>query len=129
MYVHSTGVCVDKLSGELLSFLTNLGVKQGDGASPELFTLFFDRVYPYILEYFNTRNIDGSKRRYYTIASLQLFLLAFADDLVLIAPSPADLQKLIDCFANFCVENELRINIGKTQALFVNGDSQMYVNS
>jgi Reverse transcriptase (RNA-dependent DNA polymerase) len=56
-------------------------------------------------------------------------LLAFADDLVLIAPSPADLQKLIDCFANFCVENDLRINIGKTQALFVNGDSQMYVNS
>ncbi len=105
MYVHSTGVCVDKLSGELLSFLTNLGVKQGDGASPELFTLFFDRVYPYILEYFNTRNIDGSKHRYYTIASLQLFLLAFADDLVLIAPSPADLQKLIDCFASFCVEN------------------------
>jgi hypothetical protein len=26
-----------------------LGVKQGDGASPELFLLFFDRVYPYIL--------------------------------------------------------------------------------
>ena len=117
------------MSGELLEFLTNLGVKQGDGASPELFTLFFDRVYPYILEYFNIRNIDGSKRRYYTIASLQLFLLAFADDLVLIAPSPADLQKLIDCFANFCVENDLRINIGKTQALFVNGNSQMYVNS
>ncbi len=113
----------------MLSFLTNLGVKQGDGASPELFTLFFDRVYPYILEYFNTHNIDGSKRRYYTIASLQLFLLAFADDLVLIAPSPADIQKLIDCFANFCVENDLRINIGKTQALFVNGNSQMYVNS
>jgi hypothetical protein len=63
MYVHSTGVCVDNLSGELLKFLTNIGVKQGDGASPELFTLFFDRVYPYILEYFNTHNIDGSKRR------------------------------------------------------------------
>jgi hypothetical protein len=36
---------------------------------------------------------------------------------------------LINCFAKFCVENDLRINIGKTQALFVNGDSQMYVNS
>jgi hypothetical protein len=36
---------------------------------------------------------------------------------------------LIDCFANFCVENDLCINIGKTQALFVNGSSQMYVNS
>jgi hypothetical protein len=30
-----------------------MGVKQGDGASPELFALFFDRVFPYILEYFD----------------------------------------------------------------------------
>ena len=70
MYVSSKGVCVDDISGELLEFLTNLGVKQGDGASPELFTLFFDRVYPYILAYFTRCNIDGTKRRAYTIASL-----------------------------------------------------------
>ena len=30
-------------------FLANMGVKQGDNASPELFLLFFDRVYPHIL--------------------------------------------------------------------------------
>ena len=83
---------------KLLSFLSDLGVKQGDGASPELFTLFFDRVYPYILEYFNTRNIDGSKRRYYTIASLQLFLLAFADDAVLISHSAEGLKHLFNAF-------------------------------
>ena len=49
MYVQSKGRCVDELSGDLLEFLANLGVKQGDNASPELFTLFFDRVYLYIL--------------------------------------------------------------------------------
>ena len=32
--------------------MANLGVKQGDGASPELFILFFDRLYPYLLQYF-----------------------------------------------------------------------------
>ena len=68
-----------------------MGVKQGDNASPELFLLFFDRVYPYLLEYYNTYNINNSKRHEYTIASLQLFMLAFADDLVLIAPSPFEL--------------------------------------
>jgi hypothetical protein len=50
--------------------MANLGVKQGDGASPELFLLFFDRVYPYVLEYYNKCNIDSGKRHAYTIASL-----------------------------------------------------------
>jgi hypothetical protein len=68
-----------------------MGVKQGDGASPELFLLFFDRVYPYLLEYFASRGIGKSLRYAYTIASLQLFMLAFADDLVLLAPSPTEL--------------------------------------
>ena len=35
--------------------------------------------------------IESSRRHAHTIASLQLFLLAFADDLVLIAPSPIEL--------------------------------------
>ena len=64
-----------------------MGVKQGDGASPELFLLFFDRIYPYLSKYY----ISKRQRFAYTIASLQLFMLAFADDLVLIAPSPTEL--------------------------------------
>jgi hypothetical protein len=70
MYVQSQGLCFDKKTGEFLKFLANLGVKQGDGASPELFTLFFDRVYPHLLAYYKARNIQGNKRRAYTIASL-----------------------------------------------------------
>ena len=71
--------------------MANIGVKQGDGTSPELFTIFFDRVYPYILEYYNNKHINTGKRHVYTIASLQLFLLAFADDVVLLAPSTEEL--------------------------------------
>ena len=70
MYVESKGICFDDMSGTWLEFLANLGVKQGDGASPELFTLFFDRIYPVILEYYTKHNIQGCKRRAYTIASL-----------------------------------------------------------
>ena len=70
MYIGSKGVCFDDINGEWLEFLANLGVKQGDGASPELFTLFFDRVYPILLAYYNTCNVHGYKRRAYTIASL-----------------------------------------------------------
>ena len=50
MYVNSKGVlkkCTSAL--EDIYFYTFKGVKQGDGASPELFLLFIDRVYAYIL--------------------------------------------------------------------------------
>jgi hypothetical protein len=53
MYLQSKGIIEDKQTNELYEFLANMGVKQGDGASPELFLLFFDRVYPYVLEYYN----------------------------------------------------------------------------
>jgi hypothetical protein len=91
MYVESKGIIRGKFYGDFYEFLANIGVKQGDGASPELFTIFFDRVYPYILEYYKAKNVNNSKRHAYTIASLQLFLLAFADDIVLLAPSPDEL--------------------------------------
>jgi hypothetical protein len=54
----------------MYEFIANMGVKQGDGASPELFLLFFDRVYPHVLEYFKKCNMESGKRHAYTIASL-----------------------------------------------------------
>ena len=47
MYIDSRGV----LPGGH-QFRANVGVKQGDGASPELFALYFDRAYPHIVQYF-----------------------------------------------------------------------------
>ena len=91
MYVDSKCVVNDKLRNTLYEYMANMGVKQGDGASPELFLLFFDRVYPYLHEYYVSRGIGHQLRHAYTIASLQLFMLAFADDLVLMAPSPEEL--------------------------------------
>ena len=70
MYVGSKCVVNDKLRNTYYEYLANLGVKQGDGASPELFLLFFDRLYPYLLEYFAARGTCQSKCNAYTIASL-----------------------------------------------------------
>ena len=53
MYVDSKCVVNDKLRNTVYEYMANMGVKQGDGASPELFILFFDRLYPYLLEYFD----------------------------------------------------------------------------
>jgi hypothetical protein len=91
MYVNSRG-SIQGVDGEtIFTFLANMGVKQGDGASPELFLLFFDRVYPYILEYFRGNGITPLNRYLYTIATLQLFMLAFADDVALLGAGTAQL--------------------------------------
>ena len=49
MYVNSKGIIRGKYYGDFYEYLANMGVKQGDGASPELFLLFLDRLYPYLV--------------------------------------------------------------------------------
>jgi hypothetical protein len=41
MYIQSKGIVVEPETEELYEFLSNMGVKQGDGTSPKLFTIFF----------------------------------------------------------------------------------------
>jgi hypothetical protein len=70
MYVSSKCRIDDNIRNTYYEYLANMGVKQGDGASPELFILFFDRLYPYLVEYFAANNTCAAKRTAYTIASL-----------------------------------------------------------
>ena len=70
MYVDSKCIISDELRNTYYEYLANMGVKQGDGASPELFILFFDRLYPYLLQYYTSRGIDSKQRNTYTIAAL-----------------------------------------------------------
>ena len=70
MYVQSKGIIKGDTEAEFFEFLANIGVKQGDGASPELFIIFFDRIYPFIQAYYKKHKVEGAKRRAYTIASL-----------------------------------------------------------
>ncbi len=86
MYINNKGVvCIN--GHEKLSFRANTGVKQGDGASPKLFGIFFDQVYPYLLKYFDEHEIASQIRYILEIATLQVFFLAFADDAVLLSHS------------------------------------------
>ena len=46
--------------------------------------------------------------------------LMYADDAVLIAPSYAAMQKLIDCCCNFAVDNNIIFNSEKTVCMYLN---------
>ena len=46
MYVQSKGIVEDSGNGSFFEYIANKGVKQGNGTSYKLFTIFFDQVYP-----------------------------------------------------------------------------------
>ena len=89
-------------------FLYRKGVRQGSNLSPRLFSLFIHDLEKYLVE-----NNSGSIE----INSTNLHLLLFADDLVLLADTPAGLQKSIKILGDYCSKWNLRINMEKTKVM------------
>ncbi|CAB0033470.1 unnamed protein product, partial [Trichogramma brassicae] len=89
------------------------GVKQGDPLSPVLFNIVID----HLLRSLPTEcGIPFCGR---TIRAM-----AFADDLILLAQTPAGLQKLLDHTASFLAECGLRVNSSKCHSLTIRGLGQ-----
>ena len=49
---------------------------------------------------------------------LKLYLLLYADDAVLLAESPGDLQRSICAMKEFCDSWKLNVNVAKTKVVF-----------
>ena len=54
------------------------------------------------------------------LVQTHLRLLLFADDLVLLAPSPSELQSSINLLDNYCKGSKLSINLEKTKIVIFN---------
>ena len=81
--------------------------------SPLLFGLYFDRVVEYIKVHTNTP--DNVK-----VAHLMLQAALYADDVILMAPSPSSLQTQLTCLAHFAGAEHLRVSKEKTLVLLEN---------
>ncbi|CAB0043079.1 unnamed protein product [Trichogramma brassicae] len=89
------------------------GVKQGDPLSPVLFNIV---IYHLLRSLPTECGIPFCGR---TIRAM-----AFADDLILLAQTPAGLQKLLDHTASFLAECGLRVNSSKCHSLTIRGLGQ-----
>ena len=56
------------------------------------------------------------------LAGVWIGALLYADDLVIISESPEEMQRMLDCFAEWCAENNQDPNIKKTHMVFMDVD-------
>jgi hypothetical protein len=94
-------------------FTSNLGLMQGEVLSPILFSMFIN---DFELSFINSGCVP------YECKSLNLFLLMYADDLVLFSESTEGLQSQLDALFEYSSKWGLKVNIDKSQiVIFRNG--------
>ena len=101
-------------------FKSCAGVKQGDPLSPLLFGLFIDRFHDFLM----TRQWE---RPGICLGGELISAMFYADDLVLMADSPAQLTQLLNALDVFCVASGMKVNAQKSEVVIFNR-SQMHAS-
>ena len=102
------------------TFSCNIGVRQGENLSPLLFSLYLNDFENFIRSKFNGLNLlsDDIKRFLSdddTEIFLRLYTLLYADDTVVFAESPNELQKALNAVDEYCRQWHLVVNTKKTK--------------
>ena len=100
-----------KCGADFTDFITcTRGVKQGDVCSPILFSLFINEL---------ALDIIGNGKHGITFipSSVELFLLLFADDIVLLSETAVGLQTQLNSLFNAASRLELKVNMSKSNVM------------
>ena len=89
-------------------FNSYLGVRQGESLSPFLFAMYLNDLE---LE-LSTNGCHGID-----IGTFKIFLLLYADDIILFADSPEELQNKLDALKDYCFRWKLTVNTDKTKII------------
>ena len=93
-------------------------VRQGDNMSPFLFALYLNDL-EYFLGTCNLKGLESISRDIEDKFDIyqKTFGPLYADDTVLMAESPEELQMLLDAFIDYCTIWKLNVNVDKTKIM------------
>ena len=120
MYVKAKS-CV-KLGMVYRFFVSNVGLRQRENFMPVLFSLFLNYLKGFLTSY-NAQGLKLPSALAQNVCLqdidiyLHLFLLLYADDTVVLAECPEDLQRASYILSIFCEVWGLDINVSKTKVM------------
>ena len=99
----------------MYSFSCKKGIRQGDGLSPILFSLFMNDLPQYLKE---------SKSPGVMLGNRTINCLMYADDLLIISPSPEGLQQSLNVIQRHAQQWKLKLNTKKSNIIIFSGNGQ-----
>jgi len=90
------------------AFECSLGVRQGESLSPFLFSMFLNDIE----DVFMNKGLSGKDVKFFKI-----FLILYADDIVIFAESKYELQQSLDALLEYCNRWKLVVNNRKTKIM------------
>ena len=112
--------CVIKDNEMSSLFECNIGVRQGENLSPMLFALFLNDFSLFLQDKCCGINLLPKKLNKHAKQNeiqvyIKLFTLLYADDTLVLAESPEDLQTALDALHEYCNTWSLHVNSDKTK--------------
>ena len=90
------------------SFTSNIGVRQGECLSPFLFSMYLNDLESELA----TKGLPGID-----IGRLNIYLLMYADDIILFGKTPYELQGALKILEDYCNRWKLRVSTAKTKIM------------
>ena len=112
--------CVRMGHAKSESFVSNVGVRQGENLSPILFSIFLNDLSEFISHAYNgLNNISEMSKILLSNDEIEvlfkLYVLLYADDTVIFAESKEELQSALNAMYLYCKSWDLEVNPTKTK--------------
>ena len=109
------------------SFPCQVGVRQGENLSPLLFAIYLNDFKTFLSEKYNGLTKITDSVQHELNMFFKIFCLLYADDTLILAENPKDLQKALDGLHSYCNKWSLKVNLDKTKVvIFSRGRIRKY---